>query len=194
MSDIELKMKKKFSEKFLGKTAIYVYYFQNRLAVLICYAMTTQQKECTSCGRVKDESDFYKGRSDCIACKTNRHEVRISKSYASYLRNVCTQSGSAVKAGKRTKALPWEITPQDLIHLWEKQDGRCAISGVYLTHHKDGSGKKEYNASIDRINGDKGYTPQNIQLVCYRINIMKHTLSEDMFYWWVKTINDFSCD
>jgi hypothetical protein len=130
--------------------------------------MTTEQKECTSCGRVKDESEFYKGRSDCIACKTNRHEVRISKSYASYLRNVCTQSGSAVKAGRRTKALPWEITAQDLIYLWEKQAGRCAISGVY--------------------------TPQNIQLVCYRINIMKHTLSEDMFYWWVKTIHDFSCD
>ena len=56
----------------------------------------------------------------------------------------------------------YEITPEDVIALWEKQDGRCAISGVYLTHHVDGSGKKEYNASIDRISGDKGYTIHNI--------------------------------
>lgn len=90
--------------------------------------------------------------------------------------------------------MQWAITSDDLILLWEKQKGRCAISGVFLTHHKDGSGYKDYNASIDRISGEKGYTPQNVQLVCYRINIMKHTLPEDMFYWWVKTINDFSCD
>jgi hypothetical protein len=156
--------------------------------------MTVIEKECTSCGRFKDESEFYKGRNECRACKTKRHETRISKSYESYLRNVCTQSSSAVKGGKRHKELRWEITWQDLVYLWEKQGGRCAISGVYLTHHKDGSGAKEYNASIDRINGDKDYTFHNVQLVCYRINIMKHTLSEDMFYWWVKTINDFSCD
>lgn len=162
--------------------------------MLILYAMTSSLKECASCGRTKDESEFYKGRNECIACKTHRHETRISKSYESYLRNVYTQSMSAVKAGKRNRDLPWEITPEDLVKLWKKQDGRCAISGVFLTHHKDGTGKKEHNASIDRINGDKGYTVHNVQLVCYRINIMKHTLSEDMFYWWIKTINDFSCD
>ena len=54
--------------------------------------------------------------------------------------------------------------------------------------------RKSTTPPIDRINGEEGYTFHNIQLVCYRINIMKHTLSEDMFYWWVKTINDFSCD
>jgi len=156
--------------------------------------MTAIKKQCAVCGRTKDESEFYKGRTECIACKTHRHETRISRSYESYLRNVCTQSMSAVKAGKRNREMAWEITPEDLVKLWEKQDGKCAISGVFLTHHKDGTGKKEYNASIDRICGDKGYTFHNVQLVCYRINIMKHTLSEDMFYWWVKTINDFSCD
>ena len=90
--------------------------------------------------------------------------------------------------------MEFTITKEDVVGLWDKQEGRCAISGVFLTHHKDGSGTKEYNASIDRISGEKGYIYQNVQLVAYRINIMKHTLPEDMFYWWVKTIHDFSCD
>ena len=63
-----------------------------------------------------------------------------------------------------------------------------------MTHHVDGRGAKEFNASIDRVNPDKGYTPQNIQLVAYRVNIMRHTLSMDMFWWWVKNIHDASID
>ena len=161
--------------------------------MLIYRAMTLDTKVCQSCKQTKDASEFSKGRSVCATCKTQRAISGISSSYENFLRNLCSKSKSSVTRGLRG-FVTYEITPEDVIALWEKQDGRCAISGVYLTHHIDGSGKKEYNASIDRICGDKGYTIHNIQLVCYRINIMKHTLSEDMFYWWVKTINDFSCD
>ena len=41
---------------------------------------------------------------------------------------------------------------------------------------------------MDRINPDLGYVHGNVQLVAYRINIMKHTLSEDQLYWWVKNL------
>ena len=162
--------------------------------MLICSTMTSATKECVSCKKTLDESEFRVGRNVCMACKKQQNETRVSSSYENYLRNVYSQSMSTVKSGKRNGGITWNIEPEDLVALWEKQDGKCAISGVYLTHHKDGTGHKEYNASIDRISGDKGYTIHNIQLVAYRINIMKHTLSEDMFYWWIKTINDFSCD
>jgi hypothetical protein len=33
-----------------------------------------------------------------------------------------------------------------------------------------------------------------VQLVAYRVNIMRHTLSMDMFWWWVKNIHDVSID
>ena len=95
---------------------------------------------------------------------------------------------------KRVNDHVWEITPQDLIDKWEEQGGRCAISGVILTHHIDGGGHKDFNASLDRISPEHGYTADNVQLVAYRINIMKHSLSEDMLFWWIKTIHDFSCD
>jgi len=162
--------------------------------MLICATMTLSTKMCPSCKQTLDESEFSKGRVICGQCKTEKAISGISASYETYLRNLYSKSKSNVKRGMRGPEVTFEIKPEDVIALWEKQNGKCAISGVYLTHHLDGSGKKEYNASIDRISGDKGYTIHNIQLVCYRINIMKHTLSEDMFYWWIKTINDFSCD
>jgi hypothetical protein len=63
-----------------------------------------------------------------------------------------------------------------------------------LTHHLDGSGRKDFNASIDRIDSQMGYVPGNVQLVAGRVNLMKGTLGVDMLYWWVKTIYQHSCD
>lgn len=61
-----------------------------------------------------------------------------------------------------------------------------------MTHQRDGAygdGKKrDFNASIDRINPAGPYCLDNVQLVASRVNTMKHTLSQDMFLWWIKTI------
>ena len=149
---------------------------------------------CPSCSKHLDASSFDRNRKLCSACKQSNRAVVVSSSYQNFLRNLHSQSKSANKKGRSGRLLEWSITPEDLIALWEKQEGRCALSGMYLTHHRDGSGKKEYNASIDRISPEKEYSPENVQLVCYRVNLLKHNLPEDMFYWWVKTIHDFSCD
>ena len=57
-----------------------------------------------------------------------------------------------------------------------------------MTWQKDGSGKKELNISIDRIDPHIGYILGNIQLVTTRVNILKHSLTEDELYWWCKNI------
>jgi hypothetical protein len=97
-------------------------------------------------------------------------------------------------SSKRRRITEYEITVDQLAELWELQDGRCAISGVVLTHHNDGTGIKDFNASIDRIDSTLGYVPGNVQLVAYRANVLKQSLSADMLYWWVKTIYQHSCD
>lgn len=150
--------------------------------------------KCDSCGREKPEHDFNSdNKRTCAACKARRHERAVSKSHEAFLRNLCSKSKSAVNAGKRADHIEFLLEPEDLLELWDKQDGRCAISGVVLTHHKDGLGHKDFNVSLDRICSDRSYTPDNVQLVAYRVNLMKHTSSEDMFHWWVRTIHDFSC-
>jgi len=113
----------------------------------------------------------------------------MQQSHEAYLRNLFTKLRSS-----RRKTHAWDLTAEELLELWDKQNGKCAVSGVALTHHLDGSGTKEFNASIDRLNNDEGYSRDNVRLVAYRINIMRHTLSTDMFWWWVKTVHDYSCD
>jgi hypothetical protein len=57
-----------------------------------------------------------------------------------------------------------------------------------MTHYRDGNGKKDLNVTIDRIDPEEWYVRYNIQLVCQRANIIKHTLSEDMLLWWCENI------
>lgn len=150
-------------------------------------------KTCKACKRDLPTTDFehYKTgalRKTCVACVT-AIRAKNESDYRGYLSRTCTRLKS-----QRRKTHEWDVTPEDLWALWEAQGGKCAFSGVNMTHHVDGRGTKDFNASIDRINPDLGYTPQNIQLVAYRVNIMRHTLSVDMFWWWVKNIHDTSID
>lgn len=156
---------------------------------------TKETNTCTACGIEKPLTEFNKDRNQCIPCKLNRFNKRASGSYQAFCRQLLSNAKHAHK--KRigaVKDLEFELTPEEVIAKWEIQEGRCALTGLFLTHHRDGSGYKEHNASIDRINPKLGYTVDNIQLVCYRINLMKHALTEDMFYWWIKHIHNFSCD
>lgn len=60
------------------------------------------------------------------------------------------------------------------------QNYKCAVTGIQF----DLSYRNEYfknprDPSIDRINNSKGYTADNIQLVCAWYNLMKNEWSDD---------------
>ncbi|HMT01963.1 MAG TPA: hypothetical protein PKD00_01420 [Burkholderiales bacterium] len=56
-----------------------------------------------------------------------------------------------------------------------KQNKQCSLTGVPLSF--DGS----YIPSIDRIDSKKGYTPNNLQWVQSKINLMKYSFSNSKF-------------
>lgn len=158
-------------------------------------------KTCIACKETKPLEDFppvantprhknATGRvNTCNTCTTNRRMKRQSGSMEIFLRELFTKSKSA-----RQKKFDWKIEPEDVIELWKEQEGRCALSGVYMTHHLDRGERKEFNASIDRIRSNEGYIPGNVQLVCQRVNTIKNDLDEASLYWWVKNIYDNMCD
>jgi hypothetical protein len=72
--------------------------------------------------------------------------------------------------------------------LWIKQQGKCAKTGIPMTHLK-GAGLIDTNVSVDRIdNNIKEYNKDNIQLVCYRYNMMKHNQDEKNLKMWCNAI------
>ncbi len=87
-----------------------------------------------------------------------------------------------------------DLTVDDLLDLFEKQNYRCAKTRVKLTHIK-GQRKVNTNISIDRIDNDlKFYTKTNIQLVCYRYNLMKGDMTEKELDKWCNLILSSSYD
>ena len=155
-----------------------------------------KKRLCVKCDIKKPISSFRPNEGKriiktCNECFELRKRRRHSKTASSYLANLLS---SSKYHRSKVQKIEYKLTLEDLQKVWEEQKGRCALSGVFLTHHRDGDGNKEFNASIDRIDPNGSYTKNNIQLVAYRVNMLKHTLSEDMFYWWIKNIHDYTCD
>ena len=122
----------------------------------------------------------------CKVCKALRAQATSNEGQDKYLARLCSQA----KRASAKRDLEFEIDAIHLEELWRNQEGRCALSGVIMTHHRDGSGRKDFNASIDRINGAIGYVQTNVQLTCLRANLMRSTLSGTEFNWWIRTISD----
>lgn len=82
----------------------------------------------------------------------------------------------------KSKNLECDITLDFLYQLYKKQEGLCALSGIKMTYDVL-SGRTSTNISIDKIDPIKGYTQDNIQLVCMAVNEMKNDRSiEELQY------------
>ena len=74
-----------------------------------------------------------------------------------------------------------EVSYEYLCKLWEKQEGKCALTGEKLSFGKRKSDSKNRTASLDRIDSTKGYVEGNIQWVHKWINLMKLDFSQEEF-------------
>jgi predicted nucleic acid-binding Zn ribbon protein len=84
------------------------------------------------------------------------------------------------------------LTPEILEELLEKQDYKCALSGIELTCIKQRGVRIKTNASIDRINAGGEYNTNNIQLVCAAINSFRQDTTVDDFINWCKRVTEYA--
>ena len=79
---------------------------------------------------------------------------------------------------------------QDLLDAWERQQGRCALTGVPMSHTYSASIPDRFarNASLDRIDPAQDYTRDNIMLTCHIINQMRWYMTVDEFRWWCNRV------
>lgn len=154
-------------------------------------------QECTDCKEHKPASEFfgdfnriekckvYKGR--CYACSrklrtSNREDALRNGSIEDFMK------GELVIAHDRNKKFnkknpddmrEFNITVPFLMELFERQGGKCALSGQPMltnTHRDECPENTRCNPnklSIDRIDSSIGYTEDNVQLLRWRINSMK---------------------
>ena len=147
----------------------------------------SSSKKCTDCKQKLPAEAFPAQSKKCSTCRYTARRKAASATPQNFLTRSFGQLKHARMKKEKSKK-GWEITLEDVLELWELQKGRCALTGLFMTFHKDGSGRRDLNVSIDRIDPDVEYLVTNIQLVCNRVNTMKHTMKEDELYWWAKNI------
>ena len=142
---------------------------------------------CLKCGIEieKPKRKFCcKAHKDSYNCK-EKYNHRYTKEYRSrspenFMRHLIVYK-------KRRE----HLTLDDVVNLYCKQKGLCAISGVEMTYNQFG-GKCPTNISIDRIDSSKGYELENVQLVCSLVNTMKMQYSTEELIKWCKQIVNYN--
>lgn len=142
------------------------------------------ERVCNRCKKSLSKEHYEAKRAMCRPCTGAVRNIAKSASPYAYLQNLWSH---LKYSREKEEGMIFEITPEDLHELWNRQNGRCALSGAFMTWHKGGD-KRNTNVSVDRIDPNVEYLLTNIQLVCWRVNLIKHTMTEDELYWWCKNI------
>lgn len=81
-----------------------------------------------------------------------------------------------IHSGARRRAwrsgIDFALGPDHVENLWQRQRGCCAVSGISFNDERFDHAfvKHPYAASLDRIDSQMGYAPENARLVCTCVN------------------------
>lgn len=167
-------------------------------------------KTCTACLEDKTFSEF-RPRNDrpgkfyarCKKCLSKAcamwHKNNVDKQKATYRRWASANPARHAFNFTRRMGLmrfPTEnpVTTLELVAMYDKQGGRCALSGIEMTFGKAANGRsaKPTNCSLDRIDQTKGYELGNIRLICYAINSFRGSMSDPEMYEMLRKFSEFS--
>lgn len=155
------------------------------------------RKKCRLCGEWKDVCNYgphkqaYDGLDGrCYECNRKRVAAGETNDRKQAFRKLAAMHRNRMmQISKRRYAMLADscVCTAVLEELWQEQGGKCAITGVEMTHVA-GEGRVYTNVSIDRVDSTAGYTRDNIRLVCVIVNIMKHTMSDEELLEWCRLI------
>jgi hypothetical protein len=128
------------------------------------------------CGTEKDiSSDMLRSiKTESCGCKFNEKVYK----------GIGELSGTMfcrIRREALNRNIIFDISIQDISDLYEKQQGRCALSNVPISLYKESKNRSLCTASLDRIDSDCGYTIDNVQWVHSDINFMKQTYKQSYF-------------
>lgn len=122
----------------------------------------------------------------CMTCrrqqlgKWSRHPLYspgLDRHFSTYIRSV--------RGGAISRGIFFGLDKDDLLGLYIKQDGLCNLTGhrmAWESRGKKGKGNRAPAApSLDRIDSEKDYTLDNVQMVLQIVNTMKSDMPQSVF-------------
>ena len=155
-------------------------------------------KECSKCNKIKSFDDFYKTQrgsrcKECLLEVTRNYkrkkrldpEQRKKEGILQKERRVRLWQNTLIHDSKHRK-LENTLTIDDVNKMFDDQNGLCYWFGIPLIP----SDKKKHpqQPSLDRIDGDKGYTKENVVLSCYSANIGRNENDLDTWLGFIKLL------
>lgn len=135
------------------------------------------------------DSDGIRRYSYCRLCHIRKGKTRNNTLHGYMVNRVTDCRGRTKKKGYPVQV---DFDTKYLEELWKKQDGKCTLTGIKMTHNTESETRcNPTNASVDRIDNDKYYTKDNIQLICVWAQNAKNDYSQDQFISWVHQMSEY---
>ncbi len=120
------------------------------------------------------ERDYYS--------KNKEKLDRKSKDWRHTIAGTFTVMHLSAKDRARRKNIPYELSPDIIRMICETQHLKCDLTDIVFDFSSDKRFKsRPFAPSLDRIDTKKGYTLDNIQMVCVIVNRAKNEYSQELF-------------
>ena len=143
-----------------------------------CVKTWTPNKKCTKCGVIKHQDDFrvnydnrvkrYYKSAECLECL---RDAKASDRDTIRGRSLQLTRGSKARAFK--KGIEHSLTPEWIAAKLDK--GLCEVTGIpfVLKGGRENGFVRPFTPSLDRTDPTKGYTADNVKVVCWIYNSAK---------------------
>ena len=132
----------------------------------------TESTRCRYCGVWELFEEFKEiERGQCKKCK-RKYSENFLYFLPSKFRRLLYSCKARCKIRENDRAL-FDLTYDHLVDIYKKQGGLCYYSGIPFQFGK--STKTWWIPSIERLNPVKGYTKDNIVLICFEFNTTDNT-------------------
>jgi hypothetical protein len=137
-------------------------------------------RTCVKCGEDKPSLHFNKTSTYCAECRRTYMRNWYAKSTRDPLQKIKTLMNGAHKRA-RQKGVPCSLTAA-----WCERAAKqthCSVTGIAFEYGERlrGTSVDPRTPSLDRIDPKKGYTPDNVRLVCHWVNVARGELTDAQF-------------
>lgn len=128
-------------------------------------------------------------RAQYLKNGTSRKCVACASKAAIWTDAITPAKWHVMKSNATKRGIAFDVSNDEAYQLFIHQERRCALTGVPIELPLTNAGKG--TASLDRIDSSIGYVHGNIQWVHREINMMKGSLSQDIFINWCREVTAY---
>jgi hypothetical protein len=152
---------------------------------------TKTEFKCPYCDTVFLAEPLHIWQDNTKSCGCSTYKWRTCNTYTG-TKDISGNYFGRLIANAKCRNLEFTITKEYIQQLLEKQNYKCALTGLVICGSRNTVKKcstyQEQTASLDRIDPTKGYTTENVQWVHKNINNIKHNFTEEQLLQYCKLI------